>query len=167
VTVAVRMLGVGVAVLLTAGVVLGSAVPYGGEAEDARIRLSWRSLGEHVQECRVPTAEELAGVPEHMRMKEICERRLRPFRLEVWLDGALALDEAVRPSGAREDRPAYVFHELSVNPGGHRVQVRFATVGGTAAPLEIDARIALAPGDVALVTRDDRSDRLAIVLPHD
>jgi hypothetical protein len=161
------MIGVIVALLLGAGVVLGSRVRYGAEPEDARIRFSWRALGERVEECRAPTPEELAGVPPHMRMREICERRLRPFRLEVRIDGALALDEEVRPSGAREDRPAYVFHELSVRPGPHRVQVLFAMQGGAAAgaPLELDARITLAPGEIALVTRNDADDRLAITLP--
>jgi hypothetical protein len=168
VTPALRAAAVGVALLLGAGVVLGSRVPFGAAPEAAVVRMSWRAVGRHVESCRAPTEAELAGVPEHMRQKEICERRLLPFRLVLRVDGAPALDELVRPSGARHDRPSYVFRELPVPSGSHRIEVRFGEEGATepAPPLELDATVALAPGAVALVTRvGDEGDRLAIELP--
>lgn len=46
---------------------------------DAAIRLSWRAVGRPVEQCRTPSAEELAQLPVHMRRSEICERRLSAF----------------------------------------------------------------------------------------
>ena len=163
-----RLSGLFVALLLGGGVVLGSRVPLGAAPDAAQIRMSWRALGRHVVRCRAPTDVELEGVPAHMRQKEICERRLLPFRLVLRVDGALTLDELVSPSGARQDRPAYVFRELAVPPGPHRIEVQFTEEGGTTpgTSLAVDTTATLAPGDIALVTRGgDEGDRLAILLP--
>jgi hypothetical protein len=135
---------------------LGTRAPFRIEPrDDAAIRLSWRAVGRPVEQCRTPSAEELARLPVHMRRSEICERRLSAFRLEVDLDGERALDLRVEPEGAQRDRPAYVLHELRVAPGAHRLAVRFTPEDAAgAAPLALDAELSLAPHEVALVTED-------------
>jgi hypothetical protein len=167
--------GVAVAALLGAGLVLGTRVPWLAEpGGDALIRLSWRALGERVEECREPSAEEQARLPAHMRQGRVCEGRIAPFRLVLRLDGRTQLDVRVAASGAREDRPTYVFHELRVPPGGHRLELRFEVErppGSRPAaqlPLLLDERVELAPRQILLVTRagDTEAGRLRILGDH-
>lgn len=150
-----------------AGLALFSRLPWEADPPDAALlRLSWRAVGERVEECREPTEEELAALPRHMRRERICEGRVTPFRLRVDVDGARALDEEVRGAGARQDRPAYVFEELPLAPGPHRVAVRFevegAGDGAKRPPLVLDEEATLAPRGILLVTRDVDTGRLVL-----
>ena len=149
---------------------LASALAFASQApvriepsRDAMIRLSWRARGHPTEECRTPSAEEQAKLPVHMRQSRICERRLAPFHLEVALDGAPAIDARVEPEGARHDRPAYVLRELPVEPGTHRLAVRFAPDPGDVAPPQtLDASVELADREILLVTEDPESGRLEL-----
>jgi hypothetical protein len=159
-----------VGLALTAGLVAGSQLPwlaYPGDA--ARIRLSWRTVSEPVSECRQATPEELEALPLHMRMQTICERRHAPFRLVVRVDGVLVRDALLEPAGASGDRPLYVFEELPVPPGAHRLLVEFSEQRSTedvpSRAFRLDAGIELAALDVALVTLDASGERLAIAGP--
>jgi hypothetical protein len=167
-----RTLAAALAAILVAVLVLLSRLPWTVEPEsDALVRLSWRSVGERVEECREPSEAELAALPRHMRQPKICEGRVAPFRLRVELDGAAAVDELVRAAGAREDRPVYVFRELRVPPGEHRLAVHFAAErprGASAAesaPLLLEETLVLAPRSVALVSYDADAGRLVVVGP--
>jgi hypothetical protein len=158
VTAPARIAAVVVAGLLTAATVLGSALPWTVEPEDtALVRLSWRAVGQRVDECRKPTAEELAALPPHMRQQEICEARLTPFLLAVSIDGASAFEGRILPSGARQDRPTYVLQEFPVAPGEHRVEVSFVQdlPRDAATPEHLAETVTLAPREVLLVTRDE------------
>lgn len=161
-----RILAASLALALVALLVAASQWPWQVHGEDeARIRLSWRTVSEPLEACREPTAEELAALPPHMRMKEICERRHAPLRLAVRLDGVAVHDAVHQPSGARGDRPLYVFEEIPVAPGAHRLQLELREeIGGIArrAPLTLDAVVQLAPREVALVTLDASGERLVV-----
>lgn len=157
-----------VAAASIAGIVLLSQVPYRAASEDeALIRLSWRAVGERVEECRAPTPEELAALPRHMRLPEICEGRIAPFRLELRVDGERLFDGRIRASGARQDRPTYVFEEFRLSPGEHRVQVRFEVeraqeAGARPAPLLLDETLRISPRQVVLITHDENAARLEL-----
>lgn len=159
-----------VSLALALGLALCSRLPYVAEPSDqARVRLSWRAALERVEVCREPSAEEQAALPPHMRRPRICEGRTLPFRLRVSLDGERRFDALIRAAGARADRPAYVYQELRVAPGEHRLQVSFATEDvetPDAEPrlaLALDEAVTLAARDVLLVTHDPGSDRLHLV----
>jgi hypothetical protein len=83
-----------------------------------------------------------------------------PFHLTVSIDGRKVFDDAIRPAGVRNDRPAYVFQEFGVAPGSHELSVRFsAEMSPASTPGEAQELITtldLAPRDIALVTRDER-----------
>ncbi|MBI2535483.1 MAG: hypothetical protein HYW06_00585, partial [Gemmatimonadetes bacterium] len=97
-----------------------SQVPYDAAGDvDAVVRLAWRTRGTRVEECRRLTAAERERLPIHMRQEEVCQGRTVPYRLVVVLDGRSVVNEAVYPSGARADRPLYVYHEFAVRPGWH------------------------------------------------
>jgi hypothetical protein len=163
-----------VGLVLTGGLVAGSQVPWRAHSSDeAGIRLSWRTVSEPVSACRAPTPEELEGLPPHMRMQQICERQHVPFRLRVAIDGEPVRDVLLRPPGARGDRPLYVFEELRVAPGAHRIEVGFEEEREPAAASErppvalaLDATLELAPRDVVLVTLDATGERLAVTTPR-
>jgi len=162
-----------VAIGLTVLVGALSQVPYAaGETEGAAVRLAWRVRSERVDECRRLTPEEIARLPAHMRREEVCEGRVLPYHLEVDLDGHRVVDHVVRPSGARADRPLYVFYDLPVPPGVHDLVVRFtrerareeSPASRIAAPpvLELARRLSLAPLEVALVTYDPEQRTLVL-----
>jgi len=156
-------LAVGVAaVLLVAGL---SRVRYTAHADpDALLRLSWRIRGEAVEACRAPTAEEVEELPVHMRNPEACQQRGRAYRLRVWTDGDLLVDRVVAPSGARVDRPVYVFQEATLPPGSHELQVTFDPVEEpedasrdeprerTRGTLRYQGTVEMEAGEVVLVT---------------
>lgn len=156
-----------VALFATLAVVQASRVPYlPPSAGAATLRLSWRARGEPVRDCRRPGPDELARLPAHMRQQEICEGRTSPFHLTVRIDDDLVIDDTARASGARGDRPVYVFHELRLRPGSHRLRIRFRMLGSpdsssarSADPFPRDTRFETTfeavPGRSLLVTWDD------------
>ena len=161
------VLGVLVAVLLTAGIGALSQVPYRAESDaQAWIRLSWRMSAARVEECRALTAEELAKLPIHMRRDKVCEVRGMPYKLRVVLDDATVEEATIRGAGTRNDLPIYVYRELRVEPGTHRLQIRLTPdVGRAGSPgaaespqldrptaLELTRDLELEAGEVALVT---------------
>ncbi|HET6617456.1 MAG TPA: hypothetical protein VFH69_06570 [Gemmatimonadota bacterium] len=121
--------------------VIGAAtrVPWTATPADrALLRLSWRAESETMQECRSLTEEELAELPVHMRTPEVCERKAVPYLLKVDIDGRTLLNDTLHGSGAREDRPVYVFREFALRPGTHAVDVEFLAIGAEDAGMDED-----------------------------
>lgn len=185
---------IGGALAVGATVAIGglSQVPYAAEAGAAAVvRLAWRARGERVEQCRHLSPEELARLPAHMRREEDCEGRILPYRLVVTLDGNLVLTDTIHGAGAREDRPLYVFRELPVASGRHRVGVTFTREGepgdteeheeaeqghraaapewepggehaATPARLALDTTLVASPRQIILITYDE--DRRSLVV---
>ena len=162
-----------VAVMATVGLGAMSRVPYTAErGTDAYVRLAWRVRGERVETCRRLSREELERIPAHMRREEVCEGHIVPYLLEVTVDGALAARESVASKGARADRPLYVFREIPVSPGRHRLRVSFSRLGAIPAGqrergslperLDLDTIVTLGPRHVSLVTYDEDRRLLAV-----
>ena len=162
------VLGGLLAAALTSGLVALSRVPYAAASgADGELRLAWRWRSERVEECRRRSAEELARLPAHMRSATACERRLRPYRLEAWVDDRLVVDDSVGAKGAESDRPLSVYRRLSLAPGRYAVRVVFSPLAVTsdtlsARQLVLETSVVLAPRQVALVTVD--TDRGVLVL---
>jgi hypothetical protein len=165
-----RALGIVLAVAVTLAIAALSRVPYtAARGEEAMLRLSWRTPGEYVEECRTVSAEELARQPAHMRRELVCEGRLLPYELRVLLNGELVVEEVVVAAGARQDRPLYVYKEISLPAGDHNVKVDWRAVRGAAADdapagpvprhLSLGAELRLEPREVALITYDSDSRR--------
>jgi hypothetical protein len=172
-----RLLRGGVGALGAAGALalvrLLSFGPYTTERDaGAIVRFAWRARGERVRDCWRLTPEELAKLPVHMRQEEVCEGRVLPYRLAVDLDDSTAVNQVIHGAGAREDRPLYVFQDLSVRPGVHRVSVRFTLEGqpqeheetrlATPPRLTLDTALSLAPRQVLLVTYDEEREQLVV-----
>jgi hypothetical protein len=158
-----RGLGAVVAAGLTLFVVAFSRRPWTAAAtEDGELRLAWRFKSERTEACRRRSAEELAQLPVHMRRETVCEPQLRPYLLEVMVDGAPALTDTVRPRGARADRPLGVFERLPLAPGRHDAHVTFRGLGpdSGAAPFTWTDTFVVSPRQVVVVTLDEREGRL-------
>jgi hypothetical protein len=153
---------------------LASYVSYTAQPDvGAIVRLAWRARGERVNECRRLTPTEIAKLPAHMRQEEVCKGRLLPYRLAVTVDDTVVVDRLVHGAGAREDRPLYVFEEVAVEPGPHRVSVQFSLVDTaataregdrTTAPprLALDTIMELGARQIALVTYDEEREQLLV-----
>ena len=172
-----RATAVGIGALSVALLGALSRVPYAAApTRGAVIRLAWRARGEAVRECRRLTADEIARLPAHMRHTEECRNYLAPYGLRVSLDGAAALNESIHAKGARRDRPLYVFRELPVPAGSHRLAVVFAleeheearehverTEHGTPPLVTLDTTVTLATGQALVVTYDDEQGRFTVL----
>lgn len=158
-TLALRALATGLLALVVAGL---SRVPLGSSvADEAALRFSWRLRGEEAAACRLPTAEELADLPVHMRNPDACVGVLPPFELRVDLDDVTRVSRQVSPSGARGDRPLFVYEDLRVPPGRYRLSVRFGAEGAGAEAtlaLALDTTVVLEAGRVLLVSRTTAGD---------
>jgi hypothetical protein len=152
---------------------LASFTPYTAERDvGAIVRFAWRARGERVSECRRRTPDELAKLPAHMRQEELCEGRVLPYRLVVDLDGAAVVNQLIHGAGAREDRPLYVFQDIVVTAGSHRVAVTFTREGAvpadttgvlaTPARLTLDTMLTLASRRIVLVTYDEEREQLVV-----
>jgi hypothetical protein len=141
--------------LMTLALVGLSRVPWSAApGEDGALRLAWQYRSQPIERCRAATPEELAKLPQHMRRSTICERGLRPYVLEVSVDGGAAHADTVRARGARADRPLGVFAQVPLAPGAHAVRVTFTPLGGGHAPLALDTTLIVARRQVWLVTLD-------------
>lgn len=167
-------LGAIAALGLTAALGALSQVPYEpGGAGRAVVRFAWRVRSVRVEECRALTPQEQANLPAHMRRTEVCEGTVLPYRLQAQIDGELRLDRLVQPAGARGDRPLFVFEEIDVTPGPHRLDVTFEREGdpaeedtlGVATPalIALGRHIELAVNEVALVTYDATRRELVLL----
>jgi hypothetical protein len=150
-----------------------SFAPYTTHRESgALVRLAWRARGERVRDCRRLTSEELAKLPAHMRQEEVCEGRVLPYRLAVQLDDRAVVNQLIHGAGAREDRPLYVYQDLNVDAGAHRISIRFTLEGrpeaqgedrlATPPQLALDTTLSLEPRQVLLVTYDEVREQLVV-----
>ncbi len=117
----------GVTVLVAGLIAVGSSLPPPSEPpSEGLLRLDWRLRGEEAGGCIRPTAEELAELPPHMRNPDACVGGLPPYRLRLWVDDQLALNETVQAGGVRGDRPLTVYDEVPLTPGLRRIRIEFA-----------------------------------------
>ena len=90
------------------------------------------------ENCRTPSAEELAAVAEHMRQRTVCEGFTATYRLRVVVDGHLLADVVAQGGGLRQDRPLQLLQDHPIPAGTHRLQItlvrREAADSGTAGP---------------------------------
>ena len=162
---------IGLAFLI--GVALLTEAPAEFSTDDrALLRLSWRLPAGEGQDCRRPTAEELAELPAHMRNPDACLGGSHPgFTLNVTVDGIDVVTDTLYPAGSRGDRPIFVFRELPLEAGEKSLRVRFEQNEGNVTPETGDARrllqwedeLTLAPREIVLLRYDQDSESLRAV----
>jgi len=160
----------GTLVAVACAVVLGALsrqqIPNTGTPE-AALRFSWRLRSEEVGDCRHPTEQEMEALPAHMRNPDACVGQVPDYRLLVRVNGEERFDDRVRASGARGDRPLFVYREIRLRPGTHDLQVRFTPEDGSdAVSLDLDSDLTLGANEVLLVTRNEDTGTLEVVRPR-
>jgi hypothetical protein len=159
------------AVLLTGAVAALTRFPVtfpGGGA--GVLRLSWHLRGVTAESCRTVSDEDLARLPPHMRNPRACIGVSAAYHLTVTTDGTPVVDDTVRAPGARGDRPLNVLRELPLEPGDHRIEIRFRALvpDGAAssdegtAEVTWNGRIRVQAREVALVTLDATGKELEL-----
>jgi hypothetical protein len=176
-TVALRI--VFTAVLLAAFVGVGR-VPVGSDPEAALVRLAFRMVGSKVTVCVDVSPEELAALPEHMRVERRCRDRVLPYRVRVAVDGTERLDAVRRPVG---DRPLFVQEETPIPVGRSRLEVALEPARDAAASPELapeerrdledaiaaagryrfDREVGAEAGEILLVELDESKGALTLV----
>jgi hypothetical protein len=106
----------------------------------------------------------------------VCEGKVLPYRLTVAIDEMPVVNELVRASGARQDRPLYVYREIPLVAGSHRIQAEFVRQGTLGAETRAEERaedhaehgdIAAAPERLALDTTLALREREITLLTYD
>lgn len=157
---------VAVACTVVLGALSRQPIPDTGEPE-AALRFSWRFRSEEVGDCRRPTEQEMEELPAHMRNPNACVGQIPDYRLLIRVNGDERFDDRVRASGARGDRPLFVYRELRLRPGTHDVQVRFSPEDGSdAVSLDLESELTLGTNEVLLVTRNEDTGTLEVVRPR-
>lgn len=151
-------LGAGVAILLP--VILLSSVPWPDGGDEAELRISLRLPAVSAEECRPPTAEEVRGVPPHMRPAEICSGEAVPFGMRVVVEGDTLDAGTLRHPGGGRGRALSVYRSYRTAPGALEVEVALwpdSSVAGLpdAPELSLRTSLSLAAGEVALITRGE------------
>ncbi len=120
-------------------------------ADQALIRLSLSHAAQRVGECRQRTPEELAKLPPNMRAPLVCPRERAPVTIELEIDGKLAYQAVVPPSGLARDGAATVYQRLPIRAGKHRVTVRLNDRVAPAFNYERDVTLDIQPGRVLVI----------------
>lgn len=159
-----RSAQIAVAVLLLLFIGALSRVGYmSGTRSDALLRLSWRTRGEAVKQCRKLTEEELEELPAHMRTPEVCTGRVASYQLDLSVDDRAFQPMRLRAAGAHADRPIYVFRELGLKPGEHNIAIAFySTAHPNSERLTWRRRVSVKQGEILLVTADQETGQLAL-----
>ncbi len=149
-----------------------STWPMRGPAPDhALLRLDWRLRADEAGDCLRPTTEALQDLPVHMRNPNACLGALPPYRLRLWVDDALVIDDMVRGGGARADRPLTVYRDVPVAPGTRRVRAEFVRASRTddetrpSTTLRVDTATRLDAGRIMLLVRRQDTGDLVVRSP--
>jgi hypothetical protein len=121
------LVGLAAVVLLAA---LSRAPQIAHDRDTGVLRLSWRAQPERIEVCRTVPEAELASLPRHMRQPVICAGHSAEYRLTVLRDGEPLADDTVHGSGARRDRPMYLYREFHLAPGVHDLSIRLERLRG-------------------------------------
>lgn len=82
--------------------------------------------------CRKATSEELAALPPNMRRPEICPRERPSIGVVLEIDGELAFEADVPPSGIAGDGPSRVHRSFVLPVGSYEVVIRMRDRPGDA-----------------------------------
>ncbi len=100
----------------------------------ARLRVAVRHVAGVTASSRGPSAEDLERLPRHMRppggAAGLARGPRADTRLTVVVDGRPVLARTYRPTGFGHDGPTYVYKELPLAPGPHRIEVRLGEADG-------------------------------------
>jgi len=116
--------GAVVAAVLAFLVWLPSDRPYLAPASPGpELAVAFKLAGPVSESCVTRTPEELAALPPHKRVPEVCERRRADIRLRIDVDGEVVHDHVYPPQGVFGDGASNAVELVVVPEGERRVRV--------------------------------------------
>jgi hypothetical protein len=120
----------------------------------ALIKVSFIHHGQHAEECRALSADELAKLPRNMRAPMKCTRERSPVTIEVDVDGKPAYSQVAAPSGLSRDGASSVYQRLQVAAGEHRIAVRLKDRSAAGFNYTREGVVTLKPAQVLVIDFD-------------
>jgi hypothetical protein len=119
--------------------------------EEALMKISFTHAAQRVGDCRMRTDEELARMPQNMRIREDCPRERAPVTIEVALDGQAHFREVLNPTGLSRDGATSMYRRLVIPAGEHHVAARLSDRPDGAFNHAKEQTILLAPADILVI----------------
>ena len=125
--------------------------------DQALIKLSFSHAAQPVGACHRRTPEELARLPPNMRAPEVCPRERSPVVFALELDGHVAYEAVLPPTGFARDGAARLYRRFPVAAGEHRLRARLRdNVRDTGYTYTREEKITLVPGQVFVIDFNPR-----------
>lgn len=163
------------AVVLVPIVYLSSASYSFFSPADSSVKVAFKHSGKRISDCDENEMirkegeryrEQLKGerrVQMNIEKLANCPRERFPVVVSVTIDGNSVLNKVYSPTGFKKDMASYVSEEFIVAAGAHNLEVTLSDTGKKEAPDYIlKETVELKPGEVRLVTYDDRDNKLVV-----
>ena len=92
--------------------------------DQALIKLSFSHAGEHKEDCRRLSPEEIAKLAPNMRRPLACNRERIPLMLEIMLDKEVLYHDFLTPSGLSRDGESTIYRKFQVKSGIYTITAR-------------------------------------------
>ncbi len=109
-----------------------SRLPAGSLPHEGVLRVAARLPAQAKENCRAPTADEIARTPIHMRTPQICENVLLSYQLQVSVDGQFSEENRAVSLRGGKDLPIHLDRDTVVAAGYHTIKIRLSVFEQTA-----------------------------------
>lgn len=134
--------------------------------EKAQLKLSFTHAGNHVEECRKLTREELQALPPNMRKPMDCSRERWPVIAVLSLDGKEIYTGIAAPTGLSKDGQSSFYQEFPVSAGKHTIKIGLwdtrGDVGDGDFDFELEQEVELAAKEVLVIGFDNETEKVTL-----
>jgi hypothetical protein len=134
--------------------------------EQGRIMLSFTHAGQHREECKKRSREELAKLAANMRAPMKCSRERWPLVIDLALDGENVYRGVAIPAGLSRDGHSSFYQKFPTDAGAHRIKVGMWDSGEGAGQGEhdyvLERSIELSPREILVIGFDNASGRFTL-----
>lgn len=145
-------------------------------ADEAVLKVAFKLSGKRVAECNEAGLVKAEGeryraelrdsrqVAMDMQKLADCPRERHPVFVEVRVDGKTVISRPYTPAGLKKDMASYIYAELGLAPGAHRVEASVYTGGAISGEPDsrIDAIAQAAPRAILLIRFDHKDNTLVL-----
>ena len=134
--------------------------------EQARVMLSFTHAGQHREECKKRSREELAKLAANMRAPMNCSRERWPLVIDLALDGKKVYQGVAIPAGLSRDGHSSFYQKFPIDAGTHRIKVGMWDSGEGASQDEYDFvlehSIDIRPREILVIGFDNASGQFTL-----
>lgn len=143
--------------------------------EESALKIGFKHSGKRVVDCDEAELIRKAGESYRKALKTEgqvkmniealtgCPRERFPVVVSLSIDGKPVLDRAYSPTGIKKDMASYIYEEVTVQPGPHRVRVTMYDREKKGPPdFTLDETAEFKPGRIKVVWFDDKAEKLVL-----